>query len=112
MRPTPKNPICEDFFQKVGGKEKFSESTWDGAKIYRNGQQHDCFTEEGPGDFGWCAVGSIFKLTLHYDFSFKRSRQRIVLQEIIGGFVVIIATFKVDSMRLNLWKPTYSKEQF
>ena len=77
MRPTPTNPICEDFFQKFGGKERFNESTWDGAKIYSNGQQHDCFTEEGPGDFGWCEVGEIFRFLLPFYFYFQRSRQRI-----------------------------------
>ena len=52
MTPPPTNNICEDFFAKDGGNKRFA----DGAIINRNGEQHECFTEKGPGDFGWCEV--------------------------------------------------------
>ena len=52
MKPPPTDNVCKDFFAKNGGKVEFA----DGARINRNGKQHECFAEKGPGDFGWCEV--------------------------------------------------------
>ena len=63
MTSPPIDPLCEDFFQKIGGKGKFARNNGPKdtvAKIHKNGQIVDCYPVEGPGDYGWCQVGGIF----------------------------------------------------
>ena len=52
----PSKEICDQFFEKVGGRKNFQKQNFAGAKITINGEQHECSTEEGPGEFGWCKV--------------------------------------------------------
>ena len=81
----PSQQICDEFFERVGGRKLFKEANLGGAKITMNGEQHECSTEEGPGEFGWCKVGARFTIvttpttTKHnktkyfgFDFVFER----------------------------------------
>ena len=56
----PSQKICDDFFRRKGGRNIFRKQNLHGAKIHINGQQHECSTEEGPGEFGWCKVRYLF----------------------------------------------------
>ena len=52
----PSQDVCEDFFEKFGRKQLFWRESLRGVNIHIDGQQHQCSTEKGPGEFGWCRV--------------------------------------------------------
>ena len=75
MKPSPTNPVCEDFITKIGGKQKFSQLIGNGAKIHKNGKVYDCYPEEGIGEFGWCKVGGLILLALPFSSSKIKSNK-------------------------------------
>ena len=59
MGPVPSQEICKDFFKKVGGKKDFQQKNLGGAIVNKDGEQHECPLEDGPGEFGWCQVTAL-----------------------------------------------------